>query len=118
MSASLPIVVALVRARKHVILFVVSHNSQLLYIVLGLGKSFLLFLSLLFQRVSSYSSGTLRALLPIHCLFPVFCYYLQKRAVRAVTNSEYRAHTAPVFFPNFQSSKSMIPSISLDLEDV
>ena len=24
-------------------------------------------------------------------------YYLQKRAVRAVTNSEYRAHTAPLF---------------------
>ena len=25
-------------------------------------------------------------------------YYLQKRAVRAVTNSGYRAHTAPLFF--------------------
>ena len=24
-------------------------------------------------------------------------YYLQKRAVRAITNSEYRAHTAPLF---------------------
>ena len=24
-------------------------------------------------------------------------YYLQKRAVRAVTNSDYRAHTAPLF---------------------
>ena len=52
-------------------------------------KLLLLRRSILFYYNSTWSSTYVSNLNRI--------YYLQKRAVRAVTNSDYRAHTAPLF---------------------